>query len=46
VARKEVESAAHRAWRGNIDFIRVLAEDDGMTSRLSAERIMQIRDEV
>jgi putative intracellular protease/amidase len=46
VARKEVESVAYRAWRGNIDFIQMLAEDDEVTSRLSAERITQIRDEV
>jgi hypothetical protein len=45
-ARKEVESVAHRAWRSNIDFIRALAGDDEVTSRLSVEQIMQIRDEV
>ena len=45
-ARKAVESAAHRAWRRNIDFIEVLAEDDEVTSRLSVERIREIRDEV
>jgi putative intracellular protease/amidase len=45
-ARKAVESAAHRAWRRNRDFIEVLAEDDEVTSRLPAERIRQIRDEV
>jgi putative intracellular protease/amidase len=45
-ARKAVESAAHRAWRQNIDFIEVLAEDDEVTSRLSVERIRKIRDEV
>jgi putative intracellular protease/amidase len=45
-ARKAVESAAHRAWRRNIDFIEVLAEDDDVTSRLSVERIREIRDEV
>jgi putative intracellular protease/amidase len=46
VARKAVESVAYRAWRGNIDFIQVLAEDDEVTSRLSVERIKEIRDEV
>ena len=45
-ARKVVESAAHWAWRHNRDFIEVLAEDDGVTSRLPAMRIRQIRDEV
>ena len=45
-ARKAVESAAHRAWRGNIDFIEVLADDDEVMSRLSVERVIQIRDEV
>ena len=45
-ARKAVESAAHRAWRHNRDFIEVLAEDDEVTSRLPAMRIRQIRDEV
>ena len=45
-ARQAVESAAHRAWRRNIDFIEVLAEDDEVTSRLSVERIGEIRDEV
>jgi putative intracellular protease/amidase len=45
-ARKAVESAAHRAWRRNSDFIEVLAEDDEVTSRLSVERIREIRDEV
>ena len=45
-ARNAVESAAHSAWRRNIDFIEVLAEDDGVTSRLSVERIREIRDEV
>ncbi len=45
-ARKAVESAAHRAWRRNTDFIEVLAEDDEVTSRLSVERIREIRDEV
>ena len=45
-ARKAVESAAHRAWRRNIDFIEVLAGDDEVTSRLSVERIREIRDEV
>ncbi len=45
-ARKAVESAAHSAWRRNIDFIEVLAEDDEVTSRLSAERVKEIRDEV
>lgn len=45
-ARQTVESAAHRAWRHNIDFIEVLADDDEVASRLPAERIWQIRDEV
>src|SRR5712664_258322 len=45
-ARKAVESAAHWAWRHNRDFIEVLAEDDEVTSRLTAMRIRQIRDEV
>jgi putative intracellular protease/amidase len=45
-ARQAVESAAHRAWRRNIDFIEVLADDQEVTSRLSAQRIRQIRDEV
>lgn len=45
-ARKAVESAAHRAWRRNVDFIEVLAEDDEVTSRLSVARIREIRDEV
>jgi putative intracellular protease/amidase len=45
-ARKPVESAAHRAWRQNIDFIEVLAKDDEVMSRLSVQRVKQIRDEV
>ena len=45
-ARKAVESAAHRAWRRNVDFIEVLAADDEVTSRLSVDRIREIRDEV
>jgi putative intracellular protease/amidase len=45
-ARRAVESAAHRAWQRNIDFIKVLADVDEATSRLSVERIKQIRDEV
>jgi putative intracellular protease/amidase len=45
-ARQAVESAAHRAWQRNIDFIEVLADDDEATSRLQAERIREIRDEV
>lgn len=45
-ARKAVESAAHRAWRRNIDFIEVLAGDGEVTSRLSVARIKEIRDEV
>lgn len=45
-ARKAVESAAHRAWRRNIDFIEVLAGDDEVTSRLPVARIREIRDEV
>src|SRR2546428_720609 len=44
-ARKAVESAAHRAWRHNTDFIEVLAGDDEGTSRLAGGRIKQIRDE-
>lgn len=44
-ARQTVESAAHRAWRHNIDFIEVLAADE-VASRLPADRIRQIRDEV
>jgi hypothetical protein len=43
-ARKAVESAAHRTWRDNRDFIEVLAGDDELTSRLQAMRIRQIRD--
>src|ERR1700761_3485038 len=39
MARKVTESVAHRAWRGNIDFIQMLAEDDDVTSRLPVERI-------
>ena len=38
-ARKAVESAVHRAWRDNRDFIEVLAGDDEVTSRLPATRI-------
>lgn len=45
-ARKAVESAAHRAWRRNTDFIEVLTVDDQMTSRLSVEQIREIRDQV
>jgi putative intracellular protease/amidase len=45
-ARQTVETAAHRAWRRNIDFIEVLTDDDEVTSRLSVERIGQVRDEV
>jgi putative intracellular protease/amidase len=45
-ARKAVESAAHRAWRRNSDFIEVLAKDDEVMNRLSVDRIKQIRDEV
>jgi putative intracellular protease/amidase len=45
-AHQAVESAAHRAWRRNIDFIEVLADGDEVMGRLSAERIRQIRDEV
>jgi putative intracellular protease/amidase len=45
-ARKAVESAAHRAWRRNVDFIEVLTEDDEVMSRLSVERVKEIRDEV
>ena len=36
----------HSAWRRNIDFIEVLAEDDQVPSRLSVERVKEIRDEV
>jgi hypothetical protein len=45
-ARQTVESAAHRAWRRNIDFIEVLGQDDEVTSRLSVEQIKQIRNQV
>jgi putative intracellular protease/amidase len=45
-ARKAVESAAHRAWRRNLDFIKLLAQDDEVTSRLPVERIREIRDQV
>ncbi len=45
-ARKAVESAAHRAWRRTVDFIVVLEEDGEVTSRLSVERIGEIRDQV
>jgi putative intracellular protease/amidase len=45
-ARKAVETAAHSAWRRNIDFIEVLAADDEVTSRLSVKRVSEIRDEV
>jgi putative intracellular protease/amidase len=45
-ARKAVESAAQRAWRRNIDLIKTLADDDEVTSRLSVERIREIRDQV
>jgi putative intracellular protease/amidase len=46
LARKVVESVAYRAWRGNTDFIGMLATDDEVTSRLPVERISAIRDEV
>ena len=46
VARKVVESVAYRAWRGNADFIEMLAADDEVTTRLSVARINEIRDEV
>jgi putative intracellular protease/amidase len=46
LARKVVESVAHRAWRGNTDFIQTLLADDEARSRLTAQRIEQIRDEV
>ena len=46
VARQAAESAAYRAWRDNLDFIQVLAEDDEVTSLLPVMRIAQIRDEV
>jgi putative intracellular protease/amidase len=45
-ARQAVETAAHRSWRGNIDFIEVLADDPEVTSRLPAARIVELRDEV
>jgi putative intracellular protease/amidase len=45
-ARKAVESAAHMAWRDNIDFIEVLSDSDAATARLPEERIRRIRDEV
>jgi putative intracellular protease/amidase len=45
-ARKAVQSAAHCAWRRNIDFIKTLADDDQVTSRLSVKRIREIRDQV
>jgi putative intracellular protease/amidase len=45
-ARQAAESAAHRAWQHNLDFIGVLADDGEVTSRLPATRIRQIRDEV
>src|ERR1700744_106120 len=45
-ARKAVETAAHSAWRRNIDFIEVLAADDEVTSRLPVQRVREIRDEV
>jgi putative intracellular protease/amidase len=45
-ARKTAESAAQKAWRRNIDFIEVLADDDEVTPRLSIERIKEIRDQV
>lgn len=45
-ARKAVESAAHRAWRHNTDFIEVLAGDGQVTDRLPREQITAIRDEV
>src|ERR1700722_6535446 len=43
VARKVVESVAHQAWRGNIDFIQKLVEDDEATTPLSVARIHQLR---
>jgi putative intracellular protease/amidase len=45
-ARRVVESAAHRAWRHNTDFIEVLAEDGEVAARLPEERMEEIRDEV
>jgi putative intracellular protease/amidase len=45
-SRKAVESAAHSAWRRNIDFIEALADDDEVMSRLTVDRIREIRDEV
>jgi putative intracellular protease/amidase len=44
--RKAVESAAHRAWRRNIDFIEVLEEGAEVTSRVPVPRIREIRDQV
>jgi putative intracellular protease/amidase len=45
-ARQAVESAAQTAWRNNTDFIEVLSNSDVATTRVPAERLGQIRDEV
>jgi putative intracellular protease/amidase len=45
-AREAVESAAHRAWRHNTDFIEVLSSSGAATAGLPEERIQEIRDEV
>ena len=45
-ARKAVESAAHRAWRNNIDFVEAASNSDAATAHLPEERIKELRDEV
>lgn len=45
-ARRTVESAAHRAWRYNTDFIEVLSNSDAVTAQLPGKRIKEIRDEM
>ncbi len=45
-ARQAVESAAQTAWRNNTDFIEVLSNSAVVTTRVPAERLGQIRDEV
>jgi putative intracellular protease/amidase len=45
-ARTAVESAAHRAWRGNSDFIEAMSDSEVASMRLPAERARAIRDEV
>lgn len=45
-ARLAVESAAHRAWRSNSDFIDAMSDSDVASRRLPAERVRAIRDEV